>query len=374
MHRVLLVTRHFPPIVSGGARRPYLIAKGLQSAGVDVAVAAPAIPDDVNGITTPHPTPLPPLDGGAPRGPAIRNFIRAHLFLPDPDIRWSLRAIRAAQAADFRPDWVITTSPPESVHVAGRVLASRWRAGWIADFRDNWLVDPLLPQRRSGFRRAVERPIANWILSRADIVTAPSERMLEEARAYARRAKGLLLPQPAPSAWTNAESLGAPAQTTDEIVILHTGSFSLSHADRLIDPTLALFEAAKDRVPRLRLDLVGRLTRDEQEKVRAVDGIRIIGEKTMIETWEAQRAADVLLLTAAPNTEIIPGKISEYRASGRPFVVVGGGAWSKDENNGVAPLDRLLDIVENGVSPPATSVSFTAEDAAKMLIKAARRA
>ncbi|MEO0398464.1 MAG: glycosyltransferase [Pseudomonadota bacterium] len=372
MHRVLLITRHFPPLVTGGARRPYLLENGLKTAGISVKVVAPIIPDDVDGVAAPHPSPAPSVgaDASGQRRSTVRSFIRTHMFLPDPDIRWSLRAVKAAQRARFAPDWIITTSPPESIHIAGRLLASRWRAGWIADFRDNWLVDPLLPQRHSGVRRKLEQPIAKWALSRADIISAPSNRMLDEAKSYAPQAKSLLLPQPSPSP-ANVNNKGkSNAERTHEFIVLHTGSFSLSHAGRTIAETLSLFKSAKEQRSNLRLHLIGRLTQDEQELARAIDGVHILGLKTMMETWEAQRSADLLLLAAAPDTEIVPGKLSEYHASGRPLVVVGGGAWAKTENKGLTPLTRMLHIIDNQRLDVPKRPIFTAEDAAAALIEA----
>ena len=49
-------------------------------------------------------------------------------------------------------DCVVTTSPPDSVHLAGLALGRR-RPAWIADFRDGWMFEPLprnrFPPRRS---------------------------------------------------------------------------------------------------------------------------------------------------------------------------------------------------------------------------------
>ena len=53
---LLIITRHYPPEVSGGARRPYLLACGLRDRGYRVAVASPFAPEgEPDWIHVPHP-------------------------------------------------------------------------------------------------------------------------------------------------------------------------------------------------------------------------------------------------------------------------------------------------------------------------------
>src|SRR3977135_757110 len=39
----------------------------------------------------------------------------------------------------FRPDVVVTSSPPNCVHMAGLYLKLRYGLPWVADFRDPWI-------------------------------------------------------------------------------------------------------------------------------------------------------------------------------------------------------------------------------------------
>ncbi len=377
MVNILFLSRHFPPIVSGGARRPYLLAKGLQAEGAHVRVIAPAMPEDVDGAIVPHPQ-VAPLEASQARNSRykgqnsiLRNWIRANLFLPDPDIRWALRAVAGGSFEDFNPDWLMTTSPPESVHVAGYLIARKLRAGWIADFRDNWLIDPLVPQRQRPLRRAVEKRIAKAILSKADVITAPSKRMLDEIADYAPGVRRLLLPQPG----VLDEAAPIVRQSTskdgdDPIIVLHTGSFSLSHGTRSIEPTLEVFAEARRRHPRFVLHLIGRLTEQEHVLATAAPGVEPLGVVTMTETWKAQRAADILLLAAAPHTDIVPGKISEYEASSRPIVVVGGSEWAQAINGKGGPLARLLSLADSDARSTTLGESnaWSAQEVARLLL------
>ena len=56
---ILLISRHFPPINTGGSRRSILIVEALESAGANVCVAAPLAGHHDNIITVSHPQPEP---------------------------------------------------------------------------------------------------------------------------------------------------------------------------------------------------------------------------------------------------------------------------------------------------------------------------
>lgn len=355
--KILILARHFPPIVSGGARRPFLLAKGLIARNAIVRVIAPELPPDIEGLVVPHPAPAPAAQEEATTGatsdsprssspnPPLKDWLRANILLPDPDIRWAIRTARAAQRlTDFKPDWVVTTSPPESLHIAGLLTARWFRCAWAADFRDNWLVEPLVKEREGLLRRTAEKAIAKTVLPQADLLFAPEQCMLDEVSSYARKTPQVLIPQPAffPS---KDVSNSAPDDVGlgEKITVLHTGSFSLSHDKRSIDGALALISQARAHDVRYELVLIGRLTTQEKRRASATDGVRVLGVIGMEDTWRAQANADALLLVSAPNAVSPPGKLAEYRAAGQPIVFIGGGAWRRaipgaDQD----PLSQLL--------------------------------
>ena len=370
--RVLMVARHYPPRVSGGARRPFLLAEGLRALGHEVRVVAPLLPEGEAGLAVLHVAAAAPGEpesvARAPSTP-LRDAVRAHAMLPDPDIRWALAAARRVREAGWSaPDWVITTSPPESVHVAGALLARRTGARWIADLRDSWLEEPLMAVRRGRLRRRAERPLARALLSRADLVTAATPTIRDEAERLGARAP-IVLPQPGPPP--------ARPETRDHdgpLALLHTGSFSLSQAERRIGPLLDLFGAARAGGFDLRLRLVGRLTEAERTAARAA-GAQVRPSVPMDEAWALQREADVLVLVAADGTDAVPGKLAEYAASGRPVLCLGGGAWRADVPGADRPPLSLLTELRAPEARMALAraqayLAVTAEDVARRLVHA----
>ena len=372
--RVLLIARHYPPDVSAGARRPYLLKLGLEACDARVHVVAPALSRGTDGTAVPPKKRI--ADTAAPAIPTprasgarrLRAWALTHLSLPDPELRWALRAAaagrRAARTSPF--DLIITTSPPESIHVAGALLATRLQTPWVADLRDRWLDAPLMRVRESRLRRTVERPLARSILSRANLLTATDPPALDEAQRLAPRVPVLRLPQASPPATPQREISPSPAA----IRVVHTGSFSLSHGARDIGPALDLLARARGIDPRFELHLIGRLTEEEEARARQA-GAQITGPVALEDAWAAQAAADVLLLVAAPGTEAVPGKLAEYRAAGRPVVILGGGSWRALLPGGQDdPLVRLLsfadparrevDIPPPGPTPEAVAASLLA--------------
>lgn len=340
--RVLLVARHFPPAVTGGARRPYLWVKGLEANGVEVFTVAPDIPSDVAGSAEPHAFRDPST--ALPGKPGLRDHARNLLLWPDPDIRWTRRAVRRAkETCPFQPDWIITTSPPESVHAAGPLLLKHWpNAKWAVDARDHWLVRPFRKQRDNPVRRALEARQARIMLSRTGAVFAVNDLIAAEFAGYAPRASTNVLPHfvmPPPEPFV-FEGPGPH--------LVHTGSFKMSDPDVAIDPLLSAFETAHARRPELRLHLAGRLREDESALITASPAraaIVLHGVVPLETALSMQAGADALLVAAAPNAPVPPGKYAEYRASGAAIIPVGQGPWrAAIDSDGRSDTDRLLAV------------------------------
>jgi hypothetical protein len=104
-------------------------------------------------------------------------------LMPDSYAGWSRRARaaaeRRAQGGGF--DAMLSSSPPDSVHLAALAVHRRTGLPWVADFRDPWVG--LHSQPPSRWHRAPRRPRAR-VLEGADVVLAASR--------HARRSTGPL--------------------------------------------------------------------------------------------------------------------------------------------------------------------------------------
>lgn len=361
VQRIALIARHYPPAVSGGARRPADLVRALRAAGVIVDVIAPSLPDGESGLAIPHPNRDPAT--GPPAAPTLRDHARELLLWPDPDIRWSLRAAHGAATLP-RPDWIVTTSPPESLHAAGLWLKKRTGARWAADFRDHWLERPHRRERAVPWRRAGEGLIARRWLARTDAAFAVDESIAAELGNLGAPRVAVLPhaadPPPAP--------LMLPAET---INVVHTGAVALSDPEADIGAMLAAFAAAHARNPALRLHLAGRLTDTERTAIAASPAAAAIVDRGVLPLDRAralQAGADALIFVASVKMHVPPSKIVEYLATDLPIIACGEGPWRADPRVPAgSPVDALAALTK-GARVAGRARAPTPEAVAQMLL------
>jgi glycosyltransferase involved in cell wall biosynthesis len=321
--RVVLLARHYPPAVSGGARRPWLLAQGLRARGFAVEVVAPSLPAGEPGLAEPHPNRDPGPGAGGPPQRGWRDQAREFLLWPDADIRWAMRAAAAAHARLARPDWLITTSPPESIHAAGLWLKRRWGCRWLGDFRDTWLEQPHRQERRVAWRAFGERLLARRYIGAMDAAMAVDPVVAAEMQRLGGRPVTIVghasPPLPAPAA--------LPGET---INVVHAGQIALSSPTSRIEDMLNAFMQARTVNPLLALHLVGRLTARETSAAAAVPGVVLHGVLPAQESLAMIAGADGLALVTPPHLHVPASKIVEYLATGLPIAACGDGPWRTD--------------------------------------------
>lgn len=359
---LLIVTRHYPPEISGGARRPHLLAQGLRERGWRVAVASPFAPEgEPDWIRTPHPAAergRAAVEAGAVHAePGWKSWTRRMVRWPDNEIGWAGHAVQAVIASGLRPDWVLTTSPPESAHAVGERLKRALGVRWALEMRDSWLDEPLRPElAASGLRRKVEQGIAARWLEASDARIAVSDALAGEMQRLAPSARSPLSvighfadPPPAPYRF---EGEGPH--------LLHSGSFSLSHGDRRLAGLLAAFGTLRASLPTARLHLAGRLTALERAELTLsphADAISLHGELPYTDARSLQAGADGLILYQQ-GIDALPGKIGEYLECTAPILTVGEGRW-KARLAGVSnwPLENASAALSAPKRAPAGALS-----------------
>jgi glycosyltransferase involved in cell wall biosynthesis len=336
---LLLITHFYPPSGMVAARRPAGLAKYLGALGYRLTVLT-------SGAWT----------EGAERGPgrvvltgdlmASRlNWRRANMrawssgsgdyvagtsrlsraIVPDPALlTWLPCLVPSALRLTHRErfDCVITTSGPESVHLAGLAVARRM--AWIADLRDGWGFEtqhswPTHVQKRAD--TALERLVAR----RADLMTAVTEPLAADLRqrlgADAHTVPNGYDPDEVPPR-TGASPLLAP----DRVSLVHTGRMASSQ--RSPEPLIEAVGLLRQRAPALadRLELVfaGPLTPQERSLLESAAAVRLVGNLERADALQLQREADVLvLLTAGSRRGEATGKLYEYLGAERPILVLG---------------------------------------------------
>ena len=379
--RLLVIAYFFPPLAGGGVHRILSFVRHLPAHGWDCTVIAAGAADywvrDASLLAqVPEGTEVIRVQGGSALAAWLRLFRGgrgrvdqrrgtsfAHLrrladwwLLPDSYAGWARRARRVAarRLAAGGIDAVLTSSPPDSVHLAGLALARGAGAGgtgppWVADFRDPWIAlhfrEP--PTR---WHRARQQAMERAVLGAADLVLTASRTHLEAIQAdpATRPRHGVLLP----NGFEPGVEAPAPERPPDDgtFRLVFTGTLSLmpdtATCLEAVAEVLARQPAARRR---LRLDLVGPYDADDEDRALALGLKGIVtfhGARPHGDTRAFQRRANLLLLWKPHGpgfATMVPGKLYEYLDAGRPIVAL------------LPPADEAAALVRRGggeVLPP----------------------
>ncbi len=340
--KVLVVSFYFPPAGGGGVQRPLKLAQYLPSLGVETHVLAPDDPRWMNRdaeLRVPTQAwvhrarylgpaggrPAEQLRGksGVARTAVYARLLARRLLVPDESVSWNLTAIPAAikLVRQHEIDWIITTSPPGSVHLVGAAVQRATGARWLADLRDSVVAHP---HRRSDntATRAKERvraSVAGLVARRADAIMCVSESITEETLALHPRG-----PVRTISNGSDFDDFaGLEYHAGERMRITHAGSFFGKRDPR---PFLEALAGSQ-------LDVVARFLgdfrasdRDWAEGLELGDRLELIPYAPRAASLALQRDSEALLLLI-PEAEgrgrgVLSGKVFEYLAAARPILAV----------------------------------------------------
>jgi glycosyltransferase involved in cell wall biosynthesis len=341
--KVLLVALYFPPAGGGGVQRPLKFATHLPELGIETHVLAPDDPkwihrDDelqpptlawvhrVRYVGPKGRRPAEELHGttGLERVAKQAQLAGRRLLVPDENVSWNLTAIPAAIriVRNEQIDVVITTSPPNSVHLIGAAVQKATGVKWVADLRDSVAAHPhrraesmLVRAKESG-----DHLVARLVAKRADAVVAVSEAIAAEVNERS----------PAGPVVTIANGsdfddfVGIERHPSERFRITHTGSFFGKRDPR---PFLTALQASglDDAVVRF----LGDFRSSDREWADALslgDRLEVIPYAPRRKSLELQRDSEVLLLlipdAGGRGKGVLSGKVFEYLAAERPILAV----------------------------------------------------
>lgn len=112
-------------------------------------------------------------------------FVRSNFFVPDARKGWVPYAKKAASELlkSEKFDWLITTGPPHSTHLAGLYLSKKFNIKWLADFRDPWSEIYFLQNTyRFNFAKQKDEELESKVLNSADVITTVGPGMADLLR------------------------------------------------------------------------------------------------------------------------------------------------------------------------------------------------
>ena len=260
-------------------------------------------------------------------------WVRGNLFRPDPRCWWIRPSVRFLKKylKDHPVDLIVSTGPPQSMHLIGRKLAQETGLPWIADFRDPWTK--IFYFKHLSMTRATKRwheKMEKRVLDEATRVVAVSPLVQQEFQAMTKTPVELIT-----NGFDECDFLQEPFKMAEGgpqqlFTITHTGLFAADGNPTVLWEVLAeKCNTCEEFKKLLRINLIGKT--DEQIIKAAHDAglgenVYDLGYQHHARAVDEQRKASLLILPLRKEPEykaVLPGKLFEYLASYRPILGIG---------------------------------------------------
>ena len=260
-------------------------------------------------------------------------WIRGNFFRPDPRCLWIGPSVKFLKEylKEHPVDLIVSTGPPQSMHLIGRRLAHETGLPWIADFRDPWTR--IFYFKHLSMTRATERwhkKMEKKVLDDASVVVAVSPLVQQEFQAMTQTPVELITNGFDECDFEQSRCLEADGGPDKDFVITHTGLFA---ADG--NPT-TLWKVLSEKCSRnedfrksLKINLVGKTDEAILESIKEEglgEVLTNMGYQPHTVAVQEQRKASLLILPLRKEPEykaVLPGKLFEYLASWRPVLGIG---------------------------------------------------
>ena len=367
MKKVLIITYYWPPVGGSGVQRWAKFAKYLPEMGWKPIIYTPEnpemtsidkqlaeeLPKEIEVIKTkiiePYniyrrlfgtqsSTDLKVLTS-KDKKPSWKNkislFIRSNFFIPDPRVWWVNKSVKFLKKyLEENPvDAIITTGPPQSMHLIGLKLSKATGSPWFADFRDPWTKMYWYKKMPlCNFAKKKNNALEKEILDNATGIIAVNPFVQKDFQAMTKTPVHLI---------TNGydeEDFNQIVEPDGNFNIVHTGLFPMDGNPEI------LWEILKQKClnepefkKRMRIRLVGKTDSNIIASIKNAgleQNTIDLGYKEHRFAVREQIAASLLLLPLRndpDNIAVLPGKVFEYLASKRPILGIG-------QENGVMAL------------------------------------
>lgn len=353
--KVLIVTCGFIPQASPHAAFWAPAAGYLAEAGADVRVLTLS-ERDLLALTPPDwdlsrsmssLVPVERIGGSILRGLVRKRGIRgerlrkakanplAQLLFPDPYMDCIIPLIRRGlkTTRDWRPSVVLSVAYPWSAHLAGRFLAGRRRAKWLAYYGDPWIRNPASDLPRAGWRRPIDAGLEKMLLRKAArvmVTTETTKSLYEQAFPFLKGMVDVVrfgYSSACPAGDEPADIRDIRAPEDRRIWIVHTGR--IYRGARSPEPLLRALVKLRAEAPGaeagILVCLVGEVDGETREQIKAWG----LGSMVRLVPWVPQRemrrwfkAADWLLLLGNRGGLQVPSKVYDYLGARKPILML----------------------------------------------------
>ena len=306
MKRVLIITYYWPPTGGSGVQRWVKFAKYLPSEGWQPVIYTPENPEQLavdhsleaeipegteivkTHITEPYELYKKFLKRSGHSKEAVEvnpvnaqnksvaqkvaMWIRGNLFRPDPRCLWIRPSVRFLKKylEEHPVDLIVSTGPPQSMHLIGRRLAEETGLPWIADFRDPWTR--IFYFKHLAMTKATERwhhKMEKKVLDDATAVVAVSPLVQQEFQAMTQTPVVLITNGYDECDFPDERNTEAACGPDRDFTITHTGLFAADGNPTVLWEVLA--EKCADDADfrnKLKIRLIGKT---DEQIIKAID-------------------------------------------------------------------------------------------------------
>ena len=253
-------------------------------------------------------------------------WIRGNIFIPDARFLWVKPSVKFLHQYIIANNiqTIVTSGPPHSLHLIGYQLQKKVQVKWIADFRDPWTTIGYHKQLKlSAFAEKKHKKLEHQVLNAADaiIVTSKSTKIEFEK----------LTAKPITVITNGFDTENNVKQTLDsKFSLSHIGSFLSERNPKILWESLSeLCVEIENFKNNLQIKLIGAVSDVIFQTItnfKLTDSVLNLGYISHHHAIDEQQKSQVLLLIeidSADTKSIIPGKLFEYLASGRPILAIG---------------------------------------------------
>lgn len=362
MRKVLIITYYWPPTGGSGVQRWLKFSKYLPLSGWQPVIYTPSNPDTssidetmvkeipAEAIVLKRPITEPynlyrrflGKKGGSGNDVNVINnsssktfkerislWVRANCFIPDPRIWWKRSSVRfLKEYLKGNPvDVIVSTGPPQSMHLIAKAVSKATGIPWVADFRDPWTkIYHFENMPLTAMSRKRHLKLEESVFKGADAVIAVTSRMCDQIREVAPEQKIYEVCNGFDPADYPTEVTGKPL--SEKFSLVHTGVLPV---DSNPEPLWKVLSELCGEEPGFKDDLeivlAGKTDREVVDSARK-HGLEPVdrGYLDHSKAIELQVTSRVLIMPTKVSEQmkvILLGKVFEYMVSGRPIVSIG---------------------------------------------------
>lgn len=265
----------------------------------------------------------------------LPRWLRRRVLIPDEKLGWIPFAVLGGLGMLRKGCRVIwSTSPPESAHLVGYLLHKLTGVPWVADFNNEWTDNPAYNFPGPLVKR-LHACLEDLVIRNADALCtlSPAHKRLLQGR-YPGTSKFYVIQ----SGYDQEEfpRLDIPRVKRPYCLITHTGSFyGVQMPVAFIRAVNLLVDEGEIPAGTLRIRFIGHLWEAHGYVSQLKVPYELLGYVSYRRIPGYLLDSDILLITLTELGErVIPNKVYEYMAVGRPILAV-------------VPLGEVADLIDH---------------------------